>query len=96
MGLDVGVIPPIKYLGSPDKEVSDFVQHMNLYAGYGDSWNVSSGMNTIIEYTRESMATHLDEYIEARDIPQEAIGKIRSWIDGLPWNGDDIMLHLSW
>ena len=96
MGLDIGVIPPIKYLDSPDKEVSDFVQHLDLYAGYGDSWNVSSGMNTIVEHTRESMATQLDEYTEATNLTQETIARIQTWIDSLPWNGDDIMLHLSW
>ena len=96
MGLDVGVIPPIKYLDRPDQPVHDFIQHLNLWADYGDSWNVSSGMNTIVEYTRESMAAHLDEYIESGGLTQEAIAKIRSWVDGLPWNGDDIMLHFSW
>ena len=96
MGPDVGVIPPIKYLARPDNDVSGFLQHLNLYAGYGDSWNVSSGMNTIVEYTRESMATHLDEYTEASNLTQEAIARIRTWVDGLPWNGDEIMLHLSW
>ena len=96
MGLDIGVIPPIKYLHPPDKEVSDFVQHLNLYAGYGDSWNVSSGMNTIVEHTRESMAAQFDEYIEASNLTQETIARIQTWIDSLPWIDDDIMLHFSW
>ena len=96
MGLDIGVIPPIKYLGRPYNEVADFVQHLDLYAGYDDSWNVSSGMNTIVEYTRESMATQLDEYIQASNLTQEAIARIRTWVDALPWNDDDIMLHFSW
>ena len=96
MGLEVGVIPPIKYLRRPDKEIYDFVQHLNLYAEYGDGWNVSSGMNTIVEYTRESMATQLEEYFEDSEPTQETIDKVKSWVEGLPWSGDDIMLHFSW
>ncbi len=95
-GLDIGVVSPIKYLGRPDKEIYDFVQHLNLYAEYGDGWNVSSGMNTIVEYTRESMATQLEEYVQDSELAQEAIDKIRSWVDGLPWSGDGIVLHFSW
>ena len=41
MGLDIGVIPPIKYLGRPDKEVYDFTWHLNLNAEDGN-WNIGS------------------------------------------------------
>ena len=53
-------------------------------------------MNTIVEYTRESMAMQLEEYIQDSELTQETIDKIKSWVDGLPWSGDDIMLHFSW
>ena len=96
MGLDIGVIPaPIKYMGRPSKEVYNFVWHLDSHADDGN-WNVSSGGNTIVEYTRENMERQTKEYIEVNDLTQEEADNIRAWVDELPWDQDHIMLHYSW
>ena len=38
----------------------------------------------------------MEEYIADKDLAQGQIDEIRSWVDGLPWNDDMIMLHFSW
>ena len=97
MGLDIGVIPTqIKYLGRPEKEVYDFVWHLELHADDEETWRVSSNMSTIVEYSREAMSLQVDEYTKDEDVTEEAIAKIRSWVDELPWDDDHIMLHFSW
>ncbi len=96
MGLDVGVIPsPIKYLDRPEEDEYDFVWYLNLHADDGN-WNVYSDGNTIVEYERENLERQMDEYIKANSLAQDAIDKVRGWVDALPWDGDHIMLHFSW
>ncbi len=97
MGLDVGVIPsPIKYLGRPENDVYDFVWHLQWHADDEETWSVSSDMNTIVEFSRETMALLLEEYVNGKELTQQTIDKVRGWIDALPWHDDHIMLHFNW
>ena len=97
MALQIGVIPTqIKYLARPDKEISDFVWHLELHADDDETWRVSSDMNTIVEYSREAMSQEVDEYARGENVTEDAAARIRSWVDALPWDDDQIMLHFSW
>ena len=92
MGLDVGVVQ-IEYLDRPDKPTYDFAWHLNINEDDAD-WNSSS--STFVEYTRENLLQQLDRYISENRLPQNDIERLRSWVDGLPWKDDVIMLHLAW
>ena len=52
--------------------------------------------STFVEYTRETLQQQLDSYITENRLPQSDIEELRRWVDGLPWKGDVIMLHLAW
>ncbi len=95
MGLAVGVVPPIEYLDRPDEEVIDFIWHLDFNLDESD-WHVASDTHTVVEYTRESMARQLAEYVKSKRPTEHAVGAIREWVDGLPWNGNEITLHFSW
>ena len=92
MGLDIGVVQ-INYLPRPDKPAYDFAWHLNINDDEAD-WNGSS--STFVEYTRETLLEQLDRYVEQSELSQSDIEGLRNWVDGLPWKGDVIMLHLAW
>ena len=70
----------------------DFAWHLNINEDEAD-WNGSS--STFVEYTRESLLEQLDRYVSENELAQSDIDGLRSWVDGLPWKGDLIMLHLA-
>ena len=92
MGLDIGVVQ-INYLPRPDKPAYDFAWHLNINEDEAD-WNGST--STFVEYTREALLRQLDSYITENELTQSNIADLRSWVDGLPWKGDVVMLHLAW
>ena len=92
MGLDIGVVQ-INYLPRPDKPAYDFAWHLNIKEDEAD-WNGST--STFVEYTRETLQQQLDSYITENELTQREIAGLCSWVDGLPWKGDVIMLHLAW
>ena len=92
MGLDIGVVQ-INYLPRPDKPAYDFAWHLNINEDEAD-WNGSS--STFVEYTRRNMLEQLDRYVSENELSQSDISGLRSWVDGLPWKGDAVMLHLGW
>ncbi len=94
MGLDVGTVE-IGYLARPDKPTYDFLWHLNLNADQAD-WNSSAAENTFVEFTRDNMLARMNEFAADGELTPTDVEGIRSWIDGLPWRGDVIMLHLSW
>ena len=95
MGLDIGVVPPIEYMCRPRAEVYEFAQYLNINSEEAD-WSIWSDGNAIAEYTRESMVRQMEEYIATTSLAQGTADGIRSWVEGLSWRGDVIMLHYSW
>ena len=94
MGLDVGTVQ-IGYLARPDKSTYDFLWHLNLNAEQAD-WNGSTAENTFVEFTRDNMLARMNEFASEGKVSPSDAEEIRSWIDGLPWQDNVIMLHLSW
>ena len=92
MGLDIGVAQ-INYLPRPDKPAYDFAWHLNINDGEAD-WNGSS--STFVEYARENLLEQLDRYVSKKELSESDVQALRSWVDGLPWKHDVIMLHLAW
>ena len=94
MGLDVGVVQ-VDYLARPDGSAYHFLWHLNENADEAD-WNGSSAENTFVQYTRETLWAQLHDYASGNDLSESERHGLRSWIDGLPWKDDLIMLHLTW
>ena len=95
MGLDVGVVPPIRYLGQLDEEVHAFIWHLDFNLDDSD-WYATSDTNTFVEYTRESMTRQIEQYIADKNPTGDAAQAIRSWVSDLPWRDDEITLHFRW
>ena len=94
MGLDVGAVR-IKYLARPDKAAYDFLWYLNFNADEVD-WNGSTAENTFVEFTRDNMLEQMTEFASEGKLTPSDIERVRSWIDGLPWQDDVILLHLAW
>ncbi len=95
MGLDIGVVSPIEYISRPRGEVYEFAQYLTVNSEEAD-WSVWSEGNVIAEYTRGTMVRQMEEYIASENLVQDAVDRIRRWVEGLPWRGDMIMLHYNW
>ena len=70
MGLSVGVVK-FQYLDSPDELLRDFLRHLRMRTQFDDEiWQVSEGMNTIVEVTRPDMLRHVTEFVFGDKIDQ--------------------------
>ena len=103
MSLMVGVVK-FQYLDSPDELLRDFLRHLRMRTQFdGEIWQVSEGINTIVEVTRPDMLRHATEFVSDDDINKAGEQRIMTWIGDLPWDedsgeyGEDVIaLHLSW
>ena len=103
MGLDVGVVK-FQYLDSPDELLREFLRHLRMRTQFDDEiWQVSEGMNTIVEVTRPDMLRHATEFVSEDEIDKAGEQRIMDWIRDLPWDegmgdeGEDVIaLHVSW
>lgn len=103
MGLDVGVMT-FQYLEKPDDLLYDFLWHLHWQTSFDNEvWQVSEGMNTILEIERLLMLKHATEFVSEDKIDEASEKRIFKWIEDLPWDegggeeGDDVIaLHLSW
>ena len=103
MGMMVGVVK-FQYLDSPGELLRDFLRHLRMQTQFDDEiWQVSEGMNTIVEVTRPDMLKHATEFVSEGNIGKAGEERIMRWIANLSWDegggeeGDDVIaLHLSW
>ena len=103
MGLSVGVVK-FQYLDSPDELLREFLRHLRMRTQFDDEiWQVSEGMNTIVEVTRPDMLRHATEFVSEDEIDKAGEQRIMDWIMDLPWDegmgdeGEDVIaLHVSW
>ena len=103
MGLSVGVVK-FQYLDSPDELLRDFLRHLRMRTQFDDEiWQVSEGMNTIVEVTRPDMLKHVKEFVSDDKTDKPGEQRLMDWIRDLPWDegmgdeGEDVIaLHLSW
>lgn len=94
MGLDVGVVK-IKYTEAPKEPARSFL--IELAAGdFGVGWGGGWDGNVFLEMYKEDLEGRAREYASQYNLSHCDAAKVLSWIRGLPWEGDDIMLHLNW
>ena len=85
----------ISYLERPNETALEFARHLIDYSWEAD-WQVSDGANVFVEYERDNLLDSVESYVTAKSLGPEAEIQVRSWVDGLPWNGDVVMLHFNW
>ena len=93
MGLDIGIIS-IEYLERPSDIAYEFAWELAVEAstggymyGEGNNWG---------PFTRRRVRRLLESFSQQRSLTQEQTAEIQSWVDSLPWDGDDIELHFNW
>ena len=94
MGLDVGVVN-IKYIDAPAEPARGFLFDLaggDLNEGWIGGWDG----NVFLQILREDLQRRAAEYASARSLSRDDVVKLLSWVETLPWEREDVMLHLSW
>jgi len=95
MGLDVGVVK-IAVLDRPEQPIYDFLWELADRAGLDDTWGHAWEGAAFVEILRQQMLAKARRFAKERNLDQADVNGLRSWIRGLPWNGQTVMLHLNW
>ena len=94
MGLDVGVVN-IKYIVAPTEPARGFL--FDLAGGeLNEGWIGGWDGNVFLQILREDLERRAREYASGQSLSRDDSGKLISWIEDLPWEQDDITLHLNW
>ncbi len=94
MALDIGVVT-IRYLERPVGPVREFLFELaggDLDEGWSGGWDG----NVFLEMIREDLERKARDYASGQGLSQDDAKELLGWVRGLPWERDDIMLHLNW
>ena len=94
MGLDVWSVET-KHVDSPTGIVREFLFDLageDLDEGWIGGWDG----NVFLQILREDLERRGRDYTSERNLPPADADTLLSWVSGLPWERDDIMLHLGW
>lgn len=94
MSLDVGVVQ-ISYLPRPDEPVYSFLWHI-VQDSIDEAWGGGWPGNAFVEMPRRRMLNKARLYARNVGLSSDDLHKILEWIRNLPWQGNYIMLHLSY
>lgn len=93
MGLDIGIIS-MQFLERPRGIAYEFAWEL---AAEANAFGYMGGPdNSYGPFTRRRVRRMLRNFAERKSLSQEQTAEIESWIDSLPWDGDDIELHFNW
>ena len=53
------------------------------------------GEETFVQYTPDTLLEQANKFVSRSELTESEQDGLRSWVDGLPWKDDVIMLHLS-
>ena len=84
------VIPAI-FLLMADPDVGT---DMDLFEG-GSPWEAGDGENIFYEIERDELLRRADGWAVKQEIDAAERATLLQWVDGLPYSGDTIMLHLG-
>ena len=96
MGLDVWVVK-MEHVDSPTGLLKEFLFDLteNLDWGY-DGWGGGWEGNAFIEVFKEDLGGRAWDYASKQSLSQTDVNRLLFWVKDLPWERDDIMLHLGW
>jgi hypothetical protein len=94
MGIDVGVVR-ISYLQRPGQPTYNFLWWLATHAGY-DGWGGGWDENAFIEIERRQLLSNARAYAQQGGISPYDLQQLLSWVRGLPWDDNTIMLHFNW
>ncbi len=93
MALSIGVMS-IAYLETPSGLAYEFARAMARTATYaGNTWGETS---LWAPFTRDEIDELLDEFAEKRGLTTEQVAEVQTWLETLPWDGDDLELYFDW
>lgn len=93
MALSIGVMS-ISYLDTPSGLAYQFAGEMARTATYaGNIWGETS---VWAPFTRDEVDELLGEFTEEKGLIPEQVAEVQTWLETLPWAGDDLELHFDW
>ena len=94
MGLDVWAVET-KHIDSPKGSVREFLFDLageDLPEGWIGGWDG----NVFLQILREDLERRARDYASERLLSQADVDRLLSWVKALPWEREDITLHLGW
>ena len=93
MGLDIGIITT-HYLERPRGIAYQFA--WELAAEASTSGYMHGDDNSYGPFTKRQIRRLLATFAEQKALNQEQTAEIQSWVNSLPWDGNNIELHFNW
>jgi len=93
MGLVIGWIPKIQWLGRPSEVVQKFFLTLLDDEDFCACW--SEG-NALIFALKEKLEEKANDFLQGQETTQAEADEILRWIKSLPWEGNYIRLYLNW
>ena len=103
MSLSIGVVN-IEYLPQPPQPMYRFMQDLMADPDVGTDmdmfddeppWEAGDGENIFYEFERGELLRRADGWAMQNNLDASDRAVLLKWIDGLPYRGDTIMLHLG-
>ncbi len=94
MGMDVWAVKT-EHIDSPKGSVREFLFDLageDLPEGWIGGWDG----NVFLQILREDLERRARDYTSEQCLSQTDADKLLSWVEALPWERDDITLHLGW
>ena len=93
MGLDIGMMS-IQALERPRGTSYQFAWELAHEASvYG---TMSGDGNSLGYFTKPEVRRLLDEFAEQQTLTPDQTAEVWTWVESLPWDGDDLELHFNW
>ena len=62
----------------------------------GECWRIASDGHVFLDIEYDMMVRHATSYITSAGLAQADTQQIMSWVEGLPWQDDTVILHFGW
>lgn len=95
MGFDFGVAR-ITYLSRPRGQAYDFLKELALDDIDESQWGFSAECNAFVEFSKRRMLSKARSFVKRKSLSEQEMGNLLAWVQGLPWDGSNIILHIYW
>ena len=94
MGMAIWAVQT-EHIDSPKGPVRDFLFELageDLPEGWIGGWDG----NMFLQMIREDLERRARDYASEQRLSQDDAKELLGWVRDLPWERDDIMMHLGW
>ena len=95
MAMDVGVVTIDYSMSPPTESLECYARELKEY-DEGECWRIASDGHVFLDIEHDTMVRHATAYITSAGLAQADAQQIMSWLEGLPWQNDTIILHFGW